>query len=43
VVDGAGNRASAVAARVLGRRATVTLMERITDPARRAAQPAAAG
>lgn len=36
VVDGAGNRAAATLIRLLDRRTTVRLMERLTDPARRA-------
>lgn len=35
IIDGAANRASASAGRLLSRRATVTVMGRITDPQRR--------
>ncbi|GAA1870061.1 SDR family oxidoreductase [Myceligenerans crystallogenes] len=38
VVDGPANRAGAAAARLLPRRTAVTMMHRITDPARRAAE-----
>ena len=36
VIDGAGNRLGAVVTRVPSRRAVVTMMNRVTDPARRA-------
>lgn len=36
VIDGSANRISAAAGRLLSRRATVTVMHRLTDPARRA-------
>lgn len=44
VIDGSANRISAAAGRLLSRRATVTVMHRLTDPARRAStRTAAAG
>ncbi len=36
VIDGSGNRVGAVLGRLMGRRATVAMMYRLTDPARRA-------
>lgn len=35
VIDGSGNRFAAILARLLGRRTVVTMMHRLTDPARR--------
>lgn len=42
VIDGLGNRLSAMAPRVMGRRTTVRLMHRVTTPAGRSAEPAPA-
>jgi uncharacterized protein len=36
VIDGSGNRMAAILARMLSRRTVVTMMHRLTDPARRA-------